>query len=244
MEWRDEGVIIGVKHHGETSVIAEVLTKAHGRHLGLVRSGRSKNMRSLMQAGNQVACQWRARLEDHLGLYALEATHLRAAEIMHSAFALHALNVICGLARLLPERDPHPAIYESVHILLAHIDEPIIAAALIVRLELALLSELGFGLDLSSCAATGVSDDLIYVSPKSGRAVSRVAGQPWHDKLLGLPAFMRGEIEGISADEIIAGFALTGYFLERDVYAPRGQSMPDARRALVTSLTQRTSIAP
>jgi DNA repair protein RecO (recombination protein O) len=236
MEWRDEGVIIGVKHYGETSVIAEIMTRQHGRHMGIVRSGRSKSMRSLMQAGNQVDCHWRARLEDHLGMYVLEATDARAARIMESAIALHALNVICCLLRLLPERDPHPEIYDSVQVMLSHIDAPDIVPVLVVRLELAILAELGFGLDLSACAVTGQRDELVYVSPKSGRAVSRDAGLPWHDRLLGLPAFVLGSVDGITPHDIASGFAMTGFFLERDVFAPRGQTMPDARRALIAHL--------
>jgi DNA repair protein RecO (recombination protein O) len=233
MEWHDEGVLIGVKPYGESSVIAEVMTRLHGRHMGIVRSGRSKNMRSLLQAGNQMACHWRARLEDHLGQYTLEATKMRAATIMQSAFALHGLNLACCLLRLLPERDPHAAIYEHVTSILDHIDLPEVAPALLVRLEVAVLSDLGFGLDLARCAVSGTTDDLVYVSPKSGRAVSRSAGQPWHDKLLALPAFMRGDASSISAADITAAFVLTGHFLQRDVFAPRGLSMPDARRALL-----------
>lgn len=236
MEWHDEGVIIGVKLFGETSVIAEVMTRQHGRHMGIVRSGRSKSMRSLTQAGNQVNCHWRARLEDHLGQFALEATHVHAAHIMQSAVALHVLNQTCCLVRLLAERDPHPEIYDSLCVILAHIDEPTIAPVLLVRLELALLAELGFGLDLSACAVTGQSEDLVYVSPKSGRAVSRAAGQPWHDKLLPLPAFMAEAGDQISTDDIAAAFALTGFFLERDVFTPRGLPVPDARRALLAHL--------
>lgn len=239
MEWRDEGLVIGLKRHGETSVILELMTRNHGRHLGIVRGGRSRRMQPLLQPGNSVEAVWRARIDEHLGMYAIEATELRAARLMESPLALHGINHMGALLRLMAERDSHPALYETVKLIVEHLGEMRIAPALIVRFELAILSELGFGLDLSVCAATGKCEDLVYVSPKSGRAVCREAGLPWHDRLLKLPEFMsqtRGLDATPDAQDLRDAFALTGFFLQRDLFAPRGLPMPDERRALVALL--------
>ena len=236
MEWSDEALIIGIRKHGEASVILEAMTREHGRHLGIVKGGRSARMRPVLQPGNAVDLVWRARLEEHLGVYALEPREQRAARVMASAPALHALHLVGAVLRLLPERDPHPALYETAQLIADHCDEPRVAPALVVRMELAILSELGFQLDLSSCAATGAHDDLIYVSPKSGRAVSRDAGAPWRDRLLPLPAFLRAVDKAPTREDVRDGFRLTGYFLERDLFGPRGLPMPDSRATLIASL--------
>ena len=246
MEWRDDGIIIGLKRHGESSAIVELMTRAHGRHLGLVRGGRSPRMQTLLQPGNSAHCVWRARLEEHLGLFALEVGKVRAAQIMDSPLALQGVNLIGGLLRLLPERDPHPALFDMLNAIADHLDDGEIAPPLMVRFELAILAELGFGLDLSRCAATGSADDLAYVSPKSGRAVSRAAGAPWGDRMLALPAFLTRETalgRAVGAD-VGAGFALTGYFLERDVFGPRGLKSPHARGAYLALLQTRRAGAP
>jgi DNA repair protein RecO (recombination protein O) len=235
MEWHDDGLIIGLKKYGETSVILEAMTPAHGRHLGLVRGGRSKRWQPLLQPGNSVTLVWRARLDEHLGLYAVEVTKPRAANLMASALALHGLNHLAALLRLLAERDPHPALYETALLIADRLGDAPTAAAL-VRFELAILAELGFGLDLTSCAATGVREDLIYVSPKSGRAVSRASGAPYHDRLLALPAFLGDERVEAGSDALSEAFRLTGYFLERDVFQPRGLPMPQARQAYLVEL--------
>ena len=166
MEWRDEAIVLGAKKHGETSVILELMTAAHGRHLGVVRGGRSRTMQPILQAGNSVAAVWRARLEEHLGIYAIEALQLRTGNILASPAALHGISLVAQLLRLLPERESHPGLYEIAQLIAGQIDEPRLAPALIVRFELALLQELGFGLDLSQCAATGTRQDLAYVSPR------------------------------------------------------------------------------
>ena len=238
MEWRDEGLIIGLKRHGESSVIVEMMTQAHGRHLGIVKGGRSRRMQTYLQPGNSAECVWRARLDEHLGMFTVEVTRARAAQIMEKPLALHGMNLLGSLLRLLPERDPHPALYETISIMMDHLGERNVAPALMVRLELAVLAELGFGLDLSCCAATGETQDLIYVSPKTGRAVSRTAGEPWRDRLLRLPEFLGGAQEASSPliDDVRQGFALTGFFLERDVYGPRGQPVPDARIAYLAQI--------
>jgi DNA repair protein RecO (recombination protein O) len=236
MEWSERGLILGLKKHGETSVILELMTRAHGRHLGVVRGGRSKSMQPVLQPGNEVEAVWRARLEEHLGLYAVEAAALRTGQLLSSPQGLHGVNWLGALLRLLPERDPHPKLFDMAQVLLANLTTPF-APALFVHFELAILAELGFGLDLSECAATGGTENLIYVSPKSGRAVSAEAGAPWAEKLLPLPEFLR-EAPGspASTDQIRAGFRLTEFFLARDVFTPRGQKMPDQRAAFIAGL--------
>lgn len=238
MEWRDEALVLGVRRHGESSVIAELMTRDHGRHLGMVRSGRSRAMQPVLQPGNSVDATWRARIEEHLGLYAIEALRLRTSGLLASSQALHGVGLVCALLRLLPEREPHVGLYEMAQSIVECIHEASLAPALMVRLEAEMLAELGFGLDLSECAATGAREDLVYVSPKSGRAVSRIAGEPWRDRMLPLPAFLTGDDPHapVARDDVLAGFRLTGYFLERDIFAARGSRMPDARAAYLASL--------
>ncbi|MGL4729053.1 MAG: DNA repair protein RecO [Bosea sp. (in: a-proteobacteria)] len=237
MEWTDEGIILGTRRHGETSAVAEVMTRAHGRHLGLVRGGRSPRLAPLLQPGNAVQLTWRARLDEHLGNYAIEATELHAARFMENRAAIFALTHLAGLVRLLPERDVHEGVYEALCVIMRHLDETALAGPLTVRFEVAMLGELGFGLDLTSCAATGNEADLTHVSPKTGRAVSRVAAMPWADRLMQLPAFLtRDDIAHVPRDELLQGFAMTGFFLRRHVYEPRGLGEPEARGAFVAAL--------
>ncbi|WP_020176315.1 DNA repair protein RecO [Methyloferula stellata] len=240
MEWRDEGLITGLKKYGETSVILEVMTKAHGRHLGLVKGGRSKRMHAVLQPGNQADLVWRARLDEHLGTFAVEATALRASRFLANSEALHALNLITSLLRLMPERDPHQNLYRAASLIADELDTSEHIPAMLVRFEMVILAELGFGLDLDSCAATGGHEDLIYVSPKSGRAVSREAGAPYRDKLLPLPAFLRGEDHDTKPPpcDIRDGFRLTEYFLMRDLFAPRGLAMPAAHHAYLAEISK------
>lgn len=236
MEWRDEAIVIGVRRHGETSAIVELMTRAHGRHLGLVRGGRSKQMQPVLQQGNGVEAVWRARLEEQLGTFTIEASTLRTGAIMGSAQALQGIDLIGVLLRLLPERDPHAALYEVADLIAGHLHEPLIGPPLMVRFELMILAELGFGLDLATCAATGTTEDLVHVSPKSGRAVSRAAGAPYRDRLLALPAFLIGSTTSPQPSDIADGFRLTGFFLDREVFAPRGLTLPETRRAYVESV--------
>lgn len=236
MQWTDDGVILATRRHGETSVIVEMMTLAHGRHLGLVRGGRSRRLQPVLQPGNSVLATWRARLDEHLGNYAVEATTLRAARLMEGAPGLYGLQMVAGLVRLLPERDPHPDLYEGVIALLDLLDDTRVAGGLLVRFEARMLEELGFGLDLERCAGTGTTGELVYVSPRTGRAVSRAAGEPYNDRLLALPRFMVGGAEPPLAEDIRAGFRLTGYFLARHVYEPRGLAPPDARARFIALL--------
>ncbi len=239
MEWRDEGIVIGVRRHGEGSVLLEAMTRAHGRHLGMVRGGRAPRMQALLQAGNAVDLAWRARLDEHLGLYQVEPLHLRAASLMVSPAALYGLGVLGTLVRLLPERDPHPTLFETLNVVVEALRDPALAAPLVIRFELALLGELGFGLDLSACAATGATQELVFVSPKSGRAVSAKAGRPYVDRMLRLPAFLRdGGTDTLPDPQAVAdGFALTGFFLARNVYEPRGIPTPAVRAAFIAAVT-------
>ena len=185
--------MLGVKRHGEISVILELMTLERGRHLGLVRGGVGTRLRGVLQPGNSLRATWRARLDEHLGNYVVEGLNLRAAGYLSAAHAVHGVTHLAALCRLLAEREPHAAIYGTLDAILDQLDDPLIAAASIARFELAFLAELGFGLDLSSCAATGTTTDLIYVSPRSGRAVSRAGGDEYRDRLLALPAFLRDD---------------------------------------------------
>ncbi|MBL1258475.1 DNA repair protein RecO [Methylocystis sp. Sn-Cys] len=236
MEWQDEGLVIGARKHGETSVILELMTRAHGRHLGVVRGGRSKAMRPVLQPGNLVASTWRARLEDHMGAYAVEPLALRAARYLDRAAALHGVTMLAALLRLLPERDPHEALFDMAEAIAVRLDSPNAAAPLMAQFELALLGALGFGLDLERCAVTGTRDDLAYVSPKTGRAVNREAGAPWRDRLLPYPRFLQEETENAAPEEIADAFRLTGYFLTCDVLAPRGAALPASRALYIAAL--------
>jgi DNA repair protein RecO (recombination protein O) len=242
MEWTDEGIVLGVRRHGEANAIVELLTRSHGRHLGLVRGGSGSRMRPTLQPGNTVSAVWRARLDEHLGFYQLDGIRLRAGTMLASSHAVYGLTHLASLARLLPERDPHEDIYEMLESILDDFDEAGEAAVHMVRFELAMLAELGFGLDLANCAATGVTHDLVYVSPKSGNAVSRQAGEPWQDKLLRLPPFLRAEAEqpGWSDSDLRDGFQLTGLFLLRHVLEPRGQHHSDAREGFIAAVMRRS----
>lgn len=230
MNWSDEGIILGTRRHGESSLIVELMTPGHGRHLGLVRGGRSRRRQPFLQPGNSVEVEWRARLDEHLGNYTVEPLAERASRLMAVPTGIYGLQMLATLLRLLPERDPHPALYTALAVIVDALDAPLSGGELLVRFELALLNELGFGLDLSSCAATGQTAALAFVSPKTGRAVSAGAGAPYSTKLLPLPAFLtaEGEVRPNSSD-LRDAFRLTGYFLDRHVHEPRGIEPSPAR---------------
>jgi DNA repair protein RecO (recombination protein O) len=240
MEWSDHGVILSARKHGEGSLIVQLLTERHGRHAGLVRGGTSKRSRGVYLPGNTVSANWRARLADHLGYYSCELAESRAAALLDDPVKLAALSSLCAVAEAaLPEREPHPAVYSGFLIVLDAIEAGDWHAAY-VRWELGVLAELGYGLDLSQCAATGRNDALAYVSPKSGRAVSLSAGEPYRDRLLALPAFLIGGPTA-TVEEVRAGLQLTGYFLETRVFAPEGRVVPAARQRLVDRLDAESS---
>ena len=236
MDWSDEGVFLCGKPLGEANLIAEVLTLEHGRHLGLVRGGGSRRIRPTLQPGNLVRVTWRARLAEHLGGYTVELMEAHGPRALDDPRALAAIGTIAELVKLLPERDPHPELFATTLHVLRSFAEPGIWPALMVYWEFQLLQELGFGLELTSCAATGATKDLVYVSPKSARAVSREAGAPNADKMLSLPQFLIDSSAPLAPSDIASGFALTGYFLERDVLAPNGLKFPDSRGRLLDLL--------
>ena len=243
MEWVDEAIVLGLRHHGESAVIAELLTKERGRHKGFVHGGRSRRLRPVLQPGNRVRATWHSRQEDGLGRLELEPLTLRAATIMEAADSLQAANLVCALARLLPEREPHKLLFAMADAILDHLTDALGAAAALVRLELALLRELGFGLDLSCCAVSGALTDLAYVSPISGRAVTRVVGDPYRDRILPLPSFLNDEDQSgrPGREAIFQGFDLTEHFLRRDVFVPRGLPVPESRGAYLQALEKRLS---
>ncbi|WP_375461340.1 DNA repair protein RecO [uncultured Enterovirga sp.] len=248
MNWSDRGFILGARAHGETSVILEAMTREHGRHLGLVHGGRSRRFGALLQPGNTVALTWRARLDEQMGTYVVEADEMRAARLMASPLALTGLATLAAHLRLLAERDPHPDLSDAAEALLDRLDDEALAPALFARFEVTLLAELGFGLDLLSCAATGERIGLAYVSPRTGRAVGRVAGEAWQSRLLRLPAFLasetgEGEVEFVRQD-IADAFRLTGHFLDRHVYEPRGATAPDERSRFIARAIAAQGVEP
>lgn len=240
MNWTDRGLVLGTRSHGESSVILELMTHRHGRHLGLVHGGRSRRMLPVLQPGNTVTASWRARLDEQLGTYTVEPETSRAARLIASASALLGLGTLASHLRILPDRDPHPELFAAAEHVADRLDGPE-AATLLVLAELQILAEFGFGLDLSSCAAGGGGEDLAYVSPRSGRAVGRDPGEPYAARLLALPAFLLPTWDGRppAVDDLAAGFRLTGFFLARHLYEPRGLELPDERARLVAALAGR-----
>ncbi len=239
MEWSEEGIVIGTRRHGETDTILEIMTRQHGRHLGLVRGGRSRRQRPVLQAGNTLALTWRARLDEHLGNFRVEPVRERAAGLMATGFASFGLQLLGAHLRLLPERDPHPRLFDALDLVVDNLGDPRLAGELMARFELLLLDELGFGLDLAACAATGATANLVYVSPKSGRAISREAGLPFDNRLLRLPAFLAtpGGPDVPRTGALDESFALTGFFLDRHVYGPRSMPSPDPRGSFIRAVT-------
>ncbi|MCG8509644.1 MAG: DNA repair protein RecO [Rhodospirillales bacterium] len=233
MEWSDQAIVLSVRRHGESSAIVNLLTRTNGRHAGLVRGGTGKRQRGVLQPGNRVQASWRARLPEHLGTLSCELIHSHAAAVLDDPKRLAALSAACAVAQsALPEREPHEAVYEGLLALLAAIEADA-WQTVYVRWELGLLAELGFGLDLTECAATGTNDQLAYVSPKSGRAVSLAAGEPYRHKLLPLPAFLLSSNAPWQNGDIADGMELTGFFLERYVLAQAsGRELPSARQRL------------
>jgi DNA repair protein RecO (recombination protein O) len=245
MEWRDEGLVTGVRRHGEHSIIVEAMTRQHGRHLGLVRGGRSARLSAAIQPGNTLGIVWRARLDEHLGAFTVEPLSLRAGRLMASALALAGVNYLGVLVRFLPERDPHESVYETLTLIVERLDDPELAPSLVARFEAQILVECGFRLDLARCVVTGARENLAYVSPKSGRAVSAEAGAAWRDRLLRLPAFLRDDAEfeaRPSAEDVVDGFRMTGFFLARDLFAARGEGLPESRRIFLAAVAKAAAI--
>lgn len=242
IEWRDEGVLLTVRRHGESAAIIDAFTPNHGRHAGLVRGGASRKMAPVLQPGGHLALEWRARLEDHLGAYKVEPIRSRSGVLLGDGDALAAMNAVAALlTAYLAEREPHPNLYAATVTLLDSLGVDDDWPEAYVAWEIALLSDLGYPLDLSACAATGQTEDLIWVSPRTGRAVSRAAGAPYADRLLPLPAFLTGLQS--NSDGIADGLRMTGHFLKHWV-APAfgGHSAPQARDRLEARLRKRNDL--
>ncbi len=235
MKWSDEGIVLGAKAHGEAALVVQLLTREHGRHAGLVHGGQSSRARALYQPGNRVTADWSARLADHLGSFRCELLESTGARLLDAGDRLTALSAAAAvLNAVLPEREPHPACFEGFLALLAALEGEHWGEVM-TGWELALLTELGFGLDLKHCAAGGDASQLIYVSPKSGRAVSRDAGEPYKDRLLLLPGFLVGRGGG-GAEEVAQGLRLTGHFLAKYLFHPHDKDLPAARVRLAERL--------
>jgi len=236
MEWRDEGLIIGTRKHGENAVIIEAMTNQHGRHMGLVRGGRSRRFAAMLQAGNSVELSWRARLEDHLGTFTVEAKSLRAATLMQSRDRLSLSQLICEHLRVLPERDPHPRLLAEATAMHDNDADGYILGCALAKFEMRLLNELGFGIDIASCALTGEEQGLAYISPRTGRAVTIDAAQPYLAKLMRLPHLFGGALDMDEKEELKAAFALTEHFLNMHIWLPRQLSPPSMRERLINSM--------
>jgi len=240
MEWRDHGILLSMRRHGEAAAIIDVFTEGHGRHAGVVPGGASRKQAPILQPGAQLDLTWRARLEDHIGTYRAEPLRSRAAAALSGRLALAGLNAVTALLSFaLAEREVHRPLYRRSEQLLDLLGQDEIWPLAYLNWEKALLEELGFGLDLSACAATGINDELIYVSPKSGRAVSRHGAGEWADRMLPLPPCLRGEGPAPDA-EIAEALRTTGYFLEHRLAPALGHTpLPEARARFVELFTRR-----
>lgn len=243
MQWSDEGIVLQARRHGERALVVQLLTREHGRHAGLLRGGQSPKARASWQIGNRMSVTWRARLAEHLGFLTGELLDSNAAKLLDDPLCLGALAAAAALAvAALPEREPHPRAYRGMLDLIAALVSNDRWAVAHVEWEMMLLEELGFGLDLSSCAATRATADLVYVSPRSGQAVSAAAGAPYREKLLPLPAFLReGEAEAAprpAPQDVLDGLRLAGFFLDSRVFAPHQAKLPAARSRYVDALAK------
>ncbi|MGR3760783.1 DNA repair protein RecO [Roseobacteraceae bacterium NS-SX3] len=240
MEWRDHGILLSMRRHGESAAIIDVFTEEHGRHAGVVRGGANRRMAPILQPGAQLDLTWRARLEDHLGSYHAEPLRSRAAAALSGRLALAGLNAVTALLSFcLPEREAHPALYRRSERLLDLLEEEDLWPLAYLRWELALLEEMGFGLDLTACAVTGAREGLVYVSPKTGRAVSKAGAGEWADRLLPLPPVLLGQGEAPD-EEIVQGLRTTGFFLEAHLAPSLGNKpLPEARARFADTLSRR-----
>jgi DNA repair protein RecO (recombination protein O) len=244
MEWNDEGIVISARRHGESSTLVSLLTRNQGRHAGLMRGGSKAATRGVLQIGNRVKARWRARLAEHLGTIACELSEAVAAPLIHDPDRLACLVAACSITETaLPEREPYPRAFERLLALLCVLTKDGEWLSAYVKWELGLLSDLGFGLDLDHCVVTGRKDQLAFVSPKSGCAVSKSAGEPFRGRLLALPAFLLESDRAGDVIDAIQGLALTGFFLERYVYHAHGQNVPKARVRFIGRL-QRACTSP
>ena len=238
IEWREEGMVLSVRRHGENDAILEALTHDHGRHAGVVRGGGGRRLAPLMQPGAQLSFTWRARIADHLGHFAVEPVRSRAA-VLSDGLALAGLSSMTSLLSFaLPERAAQPGLYEAPLTVADLMEADSLWPLAYLRWEMGLLDRLGFGLDLTRCAISGTRDDLAYVSPKSGRAVARDAAGEWADRLLPLPLCMMGQGPA-TIPEIVQGLRITGHFLENRLAPSLGdRPLPVARERLVGRLSR------
>ncbi len=243
MEWQAEATVLSVRPHGESSAIVDVLTREQGRFVGLVRGGVGRRMRPVLQIGNRVEVVWRARLSAHLGTMTIEPLTMRAGMALNDKLHLTALMALCDLARILPERNAYPRLVEAFETLIDCLDDIEVWPAVFVRFELAMLEELGFGLDLKSCAATGANDNLTHVSPRSGRAVSASAAEPYLDKLYVLPRFFTDPKASITPQDIQNGFKITEYFLSRRLYMSLDQELPASHARMLRNLSEHYALS-
>ena len=242
MSFSDHGIILDARAHGETHAVVHVFTEHYGRRAGLVYGGQGRKMRPVLQPGNEVRAEWKGRGEDSLGHFSLELTRARAAEAMTDRLALAGLSAACAVAfACLPEREAHAPSYRAMAVLLDNLDAVEVWPALMARWELGLLAELGFGLTLDKCAASGAAEDLIYVSPRSACAVSAEAGAPYKDKLLPLPAFLKGEPVEPSVSDALGALKTTGYFLETRILHLADKTLPEARLRVADLLENEAS---
>ncbi len=239
MEWTDNGIVLAARPYGESAAVTVILTQNYGRHAGLVRGATSQRIRGIIQPGNRVEVTWRARMREHLGTYNIELLESCASDLFDDPLRLAGIASSSAVAnRSLPEREPHLGVYRGLLVLINAIksqDDGEAWVAAYVGWELGLLADLGFGLDLSKCAATGTLDNLTYVSPKTGRAISSSVGKDYHEKLLRLPNFLTDKVGGDRID-LIDGLALTGYFLNRHVFGSYNEQSPPARERFVQRL--------
>ena len=238
MEWREDGVLLAARRHGETAIIIEVFTRDHGLHAGVVPGGASRKMAPILQPGAGLDLVWRARLDEHIGTFRVEPLQSRA-HLMEDRLSLAALNAVAALLTFaLPEREPHPALYDRTIALLEMIGEGPVWPLAYLRWEMALLDDLGFGLDLGTCAATGATEGLLYVSPKSGRAVSGAGAGAWKDRLLPLSPDLVGKGSG-ERDGVLQGLRVTSHFLARHLAPALGEHpLPAARQRFIDVLSR------
>ncbi|MEG8098853.1 DNA repair protein RecO [Candidatus Liberibacter brunswickensis] len=215
MHWQDDAIVIGIRCYGEKNIILEVITRHYGRHLGFVRNGQSRYMQTILQAGNLVRINWRSRLAQDLGEFRLEIIEYNCLKLLSCSLSLYGIQSIIYLFRFLPERDPCSDLYDLLNVFLNCHKVPSIIGRIFIQIELMLLKSIGFGLDLTKCVVTGVNNDLLWVSPKSGGAVCRSVGLPYARKMLILPSFLWKEEQIIDADSLKHAFQLTGYFLDK-----------------------------
>ena len=239
MEWEDDAYVLSARAHGESGAIVDLLTSEHGRFAAHVAGGASRKMRPFLQPGSRVIARYRARVSEQLGSASLEAVGEGPAALFDDPMALAGLSAAAATAAgALPEREAHPGVFYGLEALILSLAHSEVWPAVYVRFEAGLLQDLGFGLDLSRCAATGSTDELVYVSPRTGRAVSRRAGEPYKDRLLKLPPFLLGAQAGLEAGDVDLGLILTGHFLEQFVFAPLNRPLPPARVWLADRLRE------